>query len=659
MAGRSNAGPNARELSASLGTLPDTGEGWNRQKTQRTPQGSAHRATTTNETHTTAIASAQQQQDKPPIINSTGAGNGKTPNNNTNTITTKKNTDSIVSSGDQQWVEIDAPFGRHDSLLEGVPESFFQVEQARAARAQQQNQESFSFLLTPKDQWMPDRMSVACFGCQSTFNAWRRRHHCRLCGKIFCNKCCPSRMKNWWPKATRSCQTCFDSSKPVASIPEIRISGDSPSTNPTSLTSSHQKEKTYSHKPPHHPNAGGQQLQTHNSSTSSKPSVTLSLDPAYANGSGWSSKAGSFTGDSVVDGDDEESETDSVYRGFGSEAGSIGGYGNSRTSKKSSVSAFSGFSGKTSNASSVVYDRATNENDIMPSSGDDVEDKTRQANNNCANRNYEDELSTIGERDEQRESYLEVDDKGGKLSPEDPISAMLDATPGEWAKSADALLNSTNSSGQTTPTTPTSPASTVSGTDQTTVVSPGKKGPEIVYLSASDLAFTGEDGKNSPNTARKLEGMYKQINKNKKKGNQKQEGTLRPKHPRPGELIQAVNKRFEPAYESLDPPSDTERKSGAYAEVSMNRKSGAYAEVRELLGPNGSTRSSDRMSEGPYAYVNGDDEYETGSEMTDELAVSARGGVLMMIPDREDDLDDLENDKMSGKGSKTKCCIIL
>lgn len=37
--------------------------------------------------------------------------------------------------------------------------------------------------------WMPDSTGKECYECYEKFNAFRRRHHCRLCGQIFCGKC--------------------------------------------------------------------------------------------------------------------------------------------------------------------------------------------------------------------------------------------------------------------------------------------------------------------------------------------------------------------------------------------------------------------------------------------------------------------------------------
>jgi 1-phosphatidylinositol-3-phosphate 5-kinase len=37
---------------------------------------------------------------------------------------------------------------------------------------------------------MPDSVSKECYECCERFTTFRRRHHCRVCGQIFCSQCC-------------------------------------------------------------------------------------------------------------------------------------------------------------------------------------------------------------------------------------------------------------------------------------------------------------------------------------------------------------------------------------------------------------------------------------------------------------------------------------
>ena len=41
--------------------------------------------------------------------------------------------------------------------------------------------------------WIPDARVKRCFHCNTEFNFWRRKHHCRSCGRIFCDPCSDKR----------------------------------------------------------------------------------------------------------------------------------------------------------------------------------------------------------------------------------------------------------------------------------------------------------------------------------------------------------------------------------------------------------------------------------------------------------------------------------
>ena len=40
-----------------------------------------------------------------------------------------------------------------------------------------------------REQWANDRNYPQCHLCKSTFTIWNRRHHCRICGLVFCERC--------------------------------------------------------------------------------------------------------------------------------------------------------------------------------------------------------------------------------------------------------------------------------------------------------------------------------------------------------------------------------------------------------------------------------------------------------------------------------------
>ncbi|XP_058007519.1 1-phosphatidylinositol-3-phosphate 5-kinase FAB1B-like isoform X2 [Hevea brasiliensis] len=69
-----------------------------------------------------------------------------------------------------------------------------------------------------RDFWMPDQSCRVCYECDSQFTIINRRHHCRLCGRIFCAKCTansvpapssdPKSPQEEWEKI-RVCNYCF------------------------------------------------------------------------------------------------------------------------------------------------------------------------------------------------------------------------------------------------------------------------------------------------------------------------------------------------------------------------------------------------------------------------------------------------------------------
>lgn len=70
--------------------------------------------------------------------------------------------------------------------------------------------ESFNGGIGP--QWQRDRDAPRCNGCKKAFGMFLRRHHCRRCGKIFCDGCTPHRgpVIEWgYNGQERQCDDCW------------------------------------------------------------------------------------------------------------------------------------------------------------------------------------------------------------------------------------------------------------------------------------------------------------------------------------------------------------------------------------------------------------------------------------------------------------------
>lgn len=64
------------------------------------------------------------------------------------------------------------------------------------------------------DKWVPDEDVSHCPQCERQFTTYRRRHHCRICGMIFCSKCSQHRVDYTFrgvenARRSRVCDSCF------------------------------------------------------------------------------------------------------------------------------------------------------------------------------------------------------------------------------------------------------------------------------------------------------------------------------------------------------------------------------------------------------------------------------------------------------------------
>lgn len=101
-----------------------------------------------------------------------------------------------------------------------------------------------------RDFWMPDQSCRVCYDCDSQFTIFNRRHHCRLCGRVFCAKCTANSLpapsddprigsEDW--ERIRVCNYCFkqweEGIEPPDNGTNAPTPGLSPSPSATSLAS--------------------------------------------------------------------------------------------------------------------------------------------------------------------------------------------------------------------------------------------------------------------------------------------------------------------------------------------------------------------------------------------------------------------------------------
>ncbi|XP_028995804.1 zinc finger FYVE domain-containing protein 21 isoform X1 [Betta splendens] len=60
-------------------------------------------------------------------------------------------------------------------------------------------------------QWVPDKECSRCMQCDTKFDFIRRKHHCRRCGRCFCDKCCSKKValpRMCFVDPVRQCAEC-------------------------------------------------------------------------------------------------------------------------------------------------------------------------------------------------------------------------------------------------------------------------------------------------------------------------------------------------------------------------------------------------------------------------------------------------------------------
>ncbi|XP_077477767.1 zinc finger FYVE domain-containing protein 21 isoform X2 [Stigmatopora argus] len=74
--------------------------------------------------------------------------------------------------------------------------------------------------------WVPDKDCSRCMQCDTKFDFIKRRHHCRRCGRCFCDKCCSKKValpRMSFVDPVRQCTQCCLLSQKEADFYEKQI----------------------------------------------------------------------------------------------------------------------------------------------------------------------------------------------------------------------------------------------------------------------------------------------------------------------------------------------------------------------------------------------------------------------------------------------------
>ncbi len=73
---------------------------------------------------------------------------------------------------------------------------------------------------------IPDDATDACMKCNTGFTLFNRKHHCRACGRIFCNDCSDKTVplpEIGFYEPVRVCYSCFDGEEKRKKFDELYI----------------------------------------------------------------------------------------------------------------------------------------------------------------------------------------------------------------------------------------------------------------------------------------------------------------------------------------------------------------------------------------------------------------------------------------------------
>ncbi|XP_058673152.1 FYVE and coiled-coil domain-containing protein 1 isoform X4 [Ammospiza caudacuta] len=112
------------------------------------------------------------------------------------------------------------------------------LERDKDALWQKSDALEFQQKLSAEQRWQGDTEVNHCLDCQREFSWMVRRHHCRMCGRIFCYYCCNNYMvTKLGGKKERCCRACFNKPRVIVDSADDSGSSANQEGSPASLES--------------------------------------------------------------------------------------------------------------------------------------------------------------------------------------------------------------------------------------------------------------------------------------------------------------------------------------------------------------------------------------------------------------------------------------
>uniref|UniRef100_A0A673JJK8 FYVE and coiled-coil domain-containing protein 1 n=1 Tax=Sinocyclocheilus rhinocerous TaxID=307959 RepID=A0A673JJK8_9TELE len=122
----------------------------------------------------------------------------------------KQKLDQVLTETQNQHLRMSAELEDLGQTRLNLEERLIELIRDKDALWKKSDALEFEQKLRAEEQWwLVDKEATHCLGCQGQFTWWLRRHHCRLCGRIFCYNCSNNFVMTKNSKKERCCRECY------------------------------------------------------------------------------------------------------------------------------------------------------------------------------------------------------------------------------------------------------------------------------------------------------------------------------------------------------------------------------------------------------------------------------------------------------------------